>query len=191
MSQVYFWEDDYCSIELLPVENYEFCVEQAKRITEFAKAHGAGKGYTDVIAREENPIPLRNKSIPKTSLEDVLSGLLTRYEKVLYYSGSSFVEDTCTRSYGFDDLVIVFFEDRDGIISNIWLNLDTRTEESQTKANDVLFALSELEDLLIADWGWCFISKLSDQTSIKQYLEKRFEVFAANKVTLSSGEQTT
>lgn len=42
MPSIYFHEDDFCQIEILPIENLGFCLKQAGCIEEFAKTHKSG-----------------------------------------------------------------------------------------------------------------------------------------------------
>lgn len=63
MSKIrYFHEDDYCQVEILPVENLSFYKRQAREIEDFADEHREGVGFTDMYVREKKPIPLFEKS---------------------------------------------------------------------------------------------------------------------------------
>ena len=74
MTEIYFHEDDYCQIEVLPVSNWEHCATQIGEIESFSEAHPApgGTGWTDMYVREENPFSLRDLGISRTTLASAL-----------------------------------------------------------------------------------------------------------------------
>ncbi len=55
MRESYFHEDDYCQIEILPIDNLKFCLKQAGKISEFSEKHQNGIGWDAMYVREENP----------------------------------------------------------------------------------------------------------------------------------------
>jgi len=178
MPALYYHEDDYCQIEVMPAQNRGFCERQAGMIDEFADAHRSGHGYTGMFSRSESPIPLSGLGIAKASLERLLDGVLPKTEEVL--TGYSTYLEACddTAAYGYSDNVAMFFDWNDGTIGNIWLVLDVRDEGDVAAARRMLAALSELGDLIIADWGWSFIESLADREGIDGYLRKRLAAFS-------------
>ena len=176
MRSIYFHEDDYCQIEILPVENLGFCLKQAGLIDEFSEEHKAGAGYTDMFIRGENPLSIYTKSIPVGVFEEALE-VAPKYDEV--FTGYSSYCEKCesTNAFGHQENVAVFYEEKDGFVKNIWLALDIYEDNDVSITYNMLTSLAKLGDFIIVDWGWGFIEELHDAARIKQYLQKRLEVF--------------
>jgi len=128
MTSIYFHEDDYCQIEILPIENLAFCMKQAGLINEFSNEHWTGAGWADMFVRAENPISLHEKKIPVALLEKTLGNVLPKFDEV--YTGYSSYREKCNHisAFGQNEDIVVFYDEKDGLVSNIWLTLDIRKE---------------------------------------------------------------
>ena len=177
MKSIYFHEDDYCQIEILPAENLGFCLEQAGLIDDFAENHRDGMGYTDVFVRNENPVSILDKKITKAVFEEVFESVFPRCDVI--YTGYGSYREKCkfTSAFGHDENVVIFYEWKDGFINNIWLTLDIRKEVDVEAANKLFTALSKLGDFIVADWGWGFIEKISSEKTL-QYIQSRLATFS-------------
>jgi hypothetical protein len=179
MTSIYYHEDDYCQIEILPVENLSFCLEQAGLIDEFAEAHKDkdGFGYTDAFVRSENPVQLHNNKIPYEAFEKAIIKIFPKYDEVTTGYSPYQEKNIITSAFGCDENVVVFCEEEDGVVKNIWLTLDVFTENDMELAGELFVVLSTLGDFIIADWGWSFIAEINDREKIEQYIQKRFDIF--------------
>ena len=178
MTRIYFHEDDYCSIEILPIENLEFCLKQAGLIADFSEKHKAEVGYTDIFALEKSPFSMQSKKIPKAVLEKAVQSILPKFDEV--FTGYGSYEEKCSHigAFGNNENVVIFYDEKDGFIENIWLNLNVYEAEDITIAKSLVHTLSKLGNFIIADWGWGFIEALHNCEQINQYLLNRLEVFA-------------
>ena len=174
MASIYFHEDDYCQIEILPVENLGFCLQQLGLIDEFAEEHRVGGGYTDMFVRETNPTSIYSKRIPTAIFESAFEGI-PKFDEV--FSGYSSYREKCkyTSAFGYNANVAVFYEEKDCFIDNIWLALDIDEEKDVSAACNILATLSKLGDFIIVDWGWGFVEKLGNTENIRPYLQKWIE----------------
>ena len=181
MTRIYFHEDDYCSLEILPVENLEFCLKQTGLIDDFSEKHKAEVGYTDVFVRDKNPVPLCSKKISETTLDERIKNIFPKFDEV--FTGYGSYEEKCNHigAFGNNEDVVAFYEVKGGFIENIWLNLNIYEANDVVIANNLLHSLSKLGDFIVADWGWSFIEKLSNSEKINQYLQKRLEVFSESR----------
>lgn len=177
MSSVYFHEDDYCQIELLPIENIEFCLKQTGLINEFANAHKEGNSYTDIYMREDNLISMHDKKILITLLENSLDGILPKFDEVCTGYSSYREKSKHTNAYGQDENVVMFYDSKDNFINHIWFTLDISKENDIMAAQDMFHALSKLGEFIIVDWGWDFVEKINILEKIESYLQKRLEAF--------------
>jgi hypothetical protein len=169
MRESYFHEDDYCQIEILPVNNLKFCLEQAGKISEFSEKHQNGIGWDAMYVREDNPKKLSELGITLQKLRDALSEILPEYDEV--YTGYSTSRVQCTNTYAFgqDNGETIFVEvNKSRIITSLWVS-DPMPE---------LLSLPKHERLLLADWGWEFICPLSNKIELENYLIERTKAFA-------------
>lgn len=173
MTSIYFHEDDFCQIEILPIENLGFCLKQAGCIEEFAKTHKSGIGYTDMYVRDETPLSLADKKIVPSQLKNALQGITKEFDEV--YSGYSSYREKCefTHAFGNDKNIVLFFDVKNGIVKNIWLTLDTDKEDDILTAKNIFSALSRIGSFIIADWGWSYIEDIGNHLEIEKYLRQR------------------
>jgi hypothetical protein len=163
MREVFFHEDDYCQIEVLPLENLRSCLEQAGAIEEFA-AHRTGAGWDAMYVRHENPITLETLRIPLADIRAKLSPTLAEYDEV--FTGYSSYRERCrnVRAFGNDESPTIFvgFGAND-LVTAIWCSYP-------------LIALQQLprfDELLLADWGWSIICPLQETPRLLTYLQER------------------
>lgn len=160
MRESYFHEDDYCQIEILPIDNLKFCLEQAAKISEFSEKHQNGMGWDAMYAREESPKKLLDLGITLQQLRDGLSEILPEYNEVYTGFGSSQIQCTNTHAFGQDNGETLFSEVNDSKkITSLWVS-DSMPE---------LLCLPKYDRLLLADWGWEFICPLSNKKQLESY----------------------
>ncbi|WPC42698.1 hypothetical protein [Clostridium sp. JS66] len=180
MRNIFFHEDDYCQIEILPKENYNYCLSQCGNIEDFANDHMDvnGLGYTDIYIRENNAILLSTLTLTKDYLKKCMENIFPKFDKVETGYSSYCIEDKNTCAYGFNENVIAFFDyDENDIVQNIWLILNIYEKNDIKSAEKLLHKLSETSDLLLVDWGWSEVYLLTDTESIGQYLGRRENIF--------------
>lgn len=163
MRDVYFHEDDYRQIEILPIDNLSFCIKEIGDIEKSASENFDGFGYKDIHIREENPSELISLSISENELEDKLSAHLPKYDNV--YTGYSSYREQCTGTFAFgkDDQETIFYETSNGNCSAIWVS-DPLEE---------LLYLPYLEKLLFVDWSWGFVCPLIESKKYLEYINNR------------------
>lgn len=176
---IYFHEDDYGQIEILPAENKEFCMSQAGLIEEFAEEHRVGAGFTDMYVRQENPLSLKEKKLAKADLERALQPYLPYYDTV--YTGYSSYRELCqsTHAFALNDNIAVFYSVEDNIVDDLWLAMTPMTKEEADVAQKVLEAIGDLGELIIADWSQGVVESLQDREAVTGYLAETFAWFNA------------
>ena len=75
MRKIYFHEDDYCQLEVLPLAARQFCLQEMGEIDAFAEEHREGPFYTDMYLREESPETLLQLNLRPEQLAEALAFL--------------------------------------------------------------------------------------------------------------------
>ena len=160
MKEVYFHEDDYCQIELAPIENEEFIKQEIDAINGFFEEHKVpnGIGWTEMYMRKEPQRTLKDLKISIKEFDENIGNLIGKYDIV--YSGYSTYREECksTNGYG-DDQVKFFIEHNEGIITNFWFDFLLADEDTAIKLNDILKLITNHYDLLFVHWPWGFYSR--------------------------------
>ncbi len=177
MRETEFHEDDYCQLELLPEANWDFCAREMSEIDRFAAEHRDAAGWTDIYVRKDNPHPVSELQIDRESLASAIQPGMPPFDRVL--TGYNFdCEARNTLAFGPNYHVTLFAEHDDaGIVSAIWLDLAPRTSTDASTALNAFRAFSQWP-LVLADWGWSVLLRISDSDALARYLAKRVDVFS-------------
>src|SRR5689334_6677593 len=127
MKEIYFHEDDYCQIEILPISNWRHCAEQMGEIETFSEAHKApgGVGWTEMYMRPDNPVSLSQAKLSLDSFKRALSSKTEEFGPV--YTGYSSYRERSNNTVAFSpspDVVLFADHNDESIIEHIWLSLD-------------------------------------------------------------------
>ncbi len=176
MRSVHFHEDDYCQIEAIAMENFEWAVEEARKIDEFSAAHRAGLGWDAMYLRTEPPLGLKNRGITTEAFTTAVSPHLPQFHRVTTGYSTHVEEIRTAIAFGIDNDVAMFAEHRNGIVVSMWFALSLLDEERIETVLAALTALSEF-DLALADWGWTRIIPMKDENALREYLRQRVVTF--------------
>jgi hypothetical protein len=167
-----FWEDDYCQIEIVPVENKAFILKQAKEIDRFAESSRTNYGYTETFERGTMPVQTLSKEIRADYLEQSLLGFQFAKAKHIRYENSKILNcDTGkTKAFGFSNFT-VFFDIEEEFVKNIWVHIGLIVSVTQFDLIETAFyTLGEECALILIDWNSSELFDLSDKTHIQKYL---------------------
>jgi hypothetical protein len=169
---VYFHEDDYCQIEILPLSLWTYCVDEMKKIEEFSDAHKLDLGWSDIYIREELPESLAEFSISLEAFKKGVEETLTPYRQVSTGYSSHVEECRNCFAWGLADREFTIFADIDSenSINNIWLEIGCLTDANLPPVLDVFNNLPRSNDLMIADWRWSKAAQIADKNRLRSYL---------------------
>ena len=171
MRSVYFHEDDYCQVEILPVAAQEYCLDEMKRIGEFAAAHRDGLGFTDVYMRANVPQSLASLDIPLVDLRSAIDDKLSPFDRV--FTGYSSHRERCRTVYawGSGELAALFAEVGDGdVIKAMWVSLYGLSADRVDAWCRAFASLPHSSKLVLADWNSCEVVPLEDEAAMTAYL---------------------
>lgn len=166
---VYFHEDDYCQIEILPLTAKKFCLKQIGEIDEFVDKHSEEFGFSYMYVRDESPHSIREVEISQEKIADVLDFLPEFDEVDSEYL--RWIEDSePVFSRGIDNHTAVFWEkDENGIISAMWLGMYI-VPENRDVWYRILTVLGSIASLLLVDWCAGICVDLTDTKEIENYI---------------------
>lgn len=163
---IFYHEDDYCQIEIVPKENLSDLIKQADNIADFS----AENGYSDIYVREENKVSLKSREIDKTELEKLLTELGTeKHTEVITGYGSEYrVKSENTIGFG-KEYSAVYFDFENDKVKNIWITNLFGLNHDQVV--DVFSKIGEKWNLVLMDWSSSELIDLTNKEMIKKYLK--------------------
>lgn len=173
-NRLYFHEDLYGQVELLPRDNFSELEDENRRIRDFAENHSDGFGFTDIYVRESQRTKTSDRQIPIADFEKVLLECgFQKYSNVYSINGSQ--EGLCRNTLGFKlDSSVVYCDFEQGLIKNIWLDNFRFSYSSDRKEQLIngLFLMGEKWDLILNDWDLAETFDLKSKTEIERYIRE-------------------
>ncbi|MDE6425689.1 MAG: hypothetical protein K2K89_06095 [Ruminococcus sp.] len=168
---VYFHEDDYRQIEILPLSAEKFCLKQIGEIFGLTEKHNEEYGFSDMYIRNENPHSIREVGISHEKISEVLDFLPEFDEVTSEYL--CWIEDSKpVFSMGIDNDTAVFWEkDENDIISAMWLGMYIVPENCHTWQK-ILTVLGNTAPLMLADWNAGICIDLTNAREIENYIRR-------------------
>jgi hypothetical protein len=170
---VYYHEDSYRQIELIPEKNY---FKTLNDIDNLPLVPNDQYGYAISIQRDEHLIKTESLKIPLLEINDLLSPLsLNFFQEVKTGYSNQYKIKRNTIAFGFER-VGIFIESDEGIVVNIWLCLSPEFKQSKTSDNllNALHLIGDKYGLVLIDWDEESVIRLSFIQSVKNHLQEVF-----------------
>lgn len=171
---VFFHEDSYKQIELIPEQNYFKALNDIDKLPSNSDAQ---YGYAVSVQRDKHLIQTESLKISLQEIISLLSPIsLSFFQEVKTGYGNQYKIKEDTIAFGFERLG-VFIEFNAEIVTNIWLGLSIEFKNSKTPNNllDALHYMGDKYNLVLVDWDEESVVRLSFIQSIKNYLIETFE----------------
>jgi len=171
------WEDDYCQIVIVPLENTAYVLKSIAEIEPLSEASRTDFGFTEVFEHGEMPITTISEEIRI----DYLTGLLTSFEferaKNIDYNGDKIIDCTTaqTKAFGFSSFTL-FFETEGEFVKHIWLSISELVSLAEISVEklelikSVLYRLGEECEMILVDWNSMELIDLRNRYQINNYL---------------------
>lgn len=166
---LFFYEDDFCQVELVPRQNLPFLTNEIQIVNQFAAEHSSEHGYTSTYLRNDPPVELETKQIHAALFEETvkISGLERAVAVVTGY-GSNYREE-CKDTVGYSKgYAAIYYSHNNGMVKNVWItnyfiiNKDRFTE--------FLLQCGLKWDLLLVDWNTSVVIDICNREEIEKYL---------------------
>ena len=151
-NEIYYHEDDYCQVEMLPSESLTWCTAQMDQIEESSVKNWSGNGWDEMFIREPEPIKIAQRNIVILQAVKDLCPPLDFYDKV-FTGYSSYREVSKQTVAAISDIDSRVFISSDGdVISKIWLQINDNFGD--LKCRNALIEFMASHRLFIVDWGF-------------------------------------
>jgi len=168
------WEDNYCQIEIIPVENKTQVINSFNQIEQLISKNENENGFTEIYERDKSEFSTLKKQIKISNFENILqNSKLIKADRIKYENSRMInCEDGNSKAYGISDFAI-FYDIKENIVNNIWIDYQNfNSENFRYFEENILETLSEIGtkyNLMLVDWNRLEIIDLKNKIEIKKY----------------------
>lgn len=172
VTSIYFHEDDYCQVQLLPKEDQDHLSAEEAKVREVAEKNFTGYGFSNIHVPTKEPISLSSRRINTAEIDNML--LAQRFKRITtVFSGSMSDRAVAQETLAFKCGSYVLYYDQDnGTVRSIWLDLFGKA--SSANRADLINALHLIGtrwNLVLMHWSWSSLVDLSAKHSIEEYFD--------------------
>jgi hypothetical protein len=167
---IFYHEDDYRQVEIVPNDNLAELEEESKKVNNFATEHFDSSGYTDIYVRnDDNKTELKQLLIKPKDVEQKLEIIgLERIPNVTTGYGQTYREphkDCIAFVMGYS---AIYYDFKDEIVNSIWLT--NHWSMDRKRLSECLHEIGKKWNLLLQDWNLTETVDLNDKQAIDDYL---------------------
>jgi hypothetical protein len=172
---VFFHEDDYCQIELLPIQNLLAKRNETDFTQDYSEHNLTENGFINITSRNQTIYPLHKLNISHDQFENILR------EDSLFYFDNVFTGYSTQRllkkkiyGFGFENY-IVYFETKNKIIVKSWIDYNILSDTLNIypeKLQNSLLKLGELFNLILIDWNEFITIILKNKADLMEYIKE-------------------
>ncbi|OWA35212.1 hypothetical protein B9G55_11115 [Saccharibacillus sp. O16] len=169
---LFFHEDDYAMLELIPTNRQDQMAVELEQIRTFADEHRTEGGYTDLYVHQSDPKELAGLRIPLAKVERAIASFAAPYDQVITGYGSSYrVECQNIRAFGPNEETVLLCEHEQGMIHKAWMLLNIEDREQYEWTLKLLHTLAGIAPLVLADLMWGVQVELCNEEAVRGYLD--------------------
>lgn len=171
---IFFHEDFYRQIELIPQENY-FTI--LSNVNNNSLEYEDGNGFVSISERGEQKIKTEELNILFESVKQKLEKfIIEKYDVVKTGYNNTITIKENTVALGFERIAIFFELTITGIIKNIWLcqSIDLPKISISNNLLNSMVILGKEYNLILVDWNEEVAIRLSVTNTVMTYLRENF-----------------
>jgi hypothetical protein len=162
-------EDDYLMLELLPKENLDFIKSETARINDFGQQHFNGHGFTEITSIGEKPFNTAEKLIDISELVEIISNFGLHKVVQFHMQGVGLLQGE-SAPFGFgSNTFAIMCEQRNNLLTDIWITGRTVGDEEKNKLIEVLFQLGQTFDFIAVNWYSGEYYNMAERSSVEQF----------------------
>ena len=173
---VFFYADNYCRFEVVPVENLLTSHKDDNHIPQFAEKTFTGHGFLKCTCRDELPYPIGNMNIHKKEFKALIKCNALYYFDTVYTGSADERElNRNTRGFGFENYLLYYRFNDDDMISTCWLDYNPLSETLNTypeRLQHTLHQIGHTYGLVLIDWDDCQTVNLANKHALESYMQE-------------------
>lgn len=170
MKELFFHEDFYCQVQLLPMSAMRPYEAEMAKIDEFAGAHWDGTAWTSIYLRDDYSMYLSSLGIRIQDIGDKLDLILERVDAI--FTGYSTYREQCndTQGWVFPNGCGLLADYRsDGIVQHIFLVKEPPDVTSLERFKNAIEVLGSHSQFVIADWNKDILVPCFNDYKLRRY----------------------
>jgi hypothetical protein len=172
---VFFHEDNYCQIELLPIQNLFSKNNEADVTKERSEEALTDDGFITIFSRAETKYPLDKLNINITDFETELKQYALFDIKNVYtgYSSQRLLKNNI-HCVGFENYIL-YHEFNNNIVTKAWLDYNAFSDTLNSYPESLQSALLKLVltyDLILVDWNELITVILKNESAVTNYIKE-------------------
>jgi len=172
---VFYHEDNYRQIDILPIQNIFSVQQEADKISELSEEDYTGDGFLKAYAISQTKYPLEKLNINRRVFEALLKEDSLFYFDEVYTGYSSYTElKKDTYAFGYENYVI-YYTVLNNIVTAIWVDynfLSDTLNERPMRLKTTLYKIGVLYKLMLVDWNQDISVDLSKEIGISSYIKQ-------------------
>ncbi len=168
----FYWEDNYCQIEIVSKKNIDTIKSTIKLIDKFHENKESENGFNEIFIREKLPFPTLKEYIQVYDFEKLLSEKGFQKANQISYDGYKVIDCSPNTSNAFSlSSFNIFYDCNKEFVNNVWISTSLIVSIDQfKKISETLFELGEGYELVLIDWNSSDLVDLTKKNQLKDYL---------------------
>lgn len=166
---LFYHEDDYCMIELTPIENIASLTEESETINAKSEKNFEGSGFSDIHIIKDDRVGIDVRKITPEDMEQIINKTGFKKAAIVTTGYGQTYRERPGNTFGFGkDYAAIYFSTKKGYVDKVWFtNPNSMDEEKLTLC---LSEFGEKWNLVLMDWFQTRIVNLADRKDIDKYL---------------------
>ena len=176
MRELYFHEDDYLQVEMVPVSALGHCTDEMRESDGFLATHWDGNAWTRMYLRLDYSAYLKRLGISIHEIAPKLDSILERVDEV--FTGYSTYRERCsnTKAWVFPcGCGLLADYDAEGVVKHLWLVREPPDVEHFGKFKEVVGVLEAYSQFIIVDWPKEHLLQCADDDRMRRYFIDPFD----------------
>lgn len=176
--EVFFHEDDYKQIDIIPEENY-FEAKASSNEIQPNKGQSSEYGFEKCFERKPETIKLIDKKIPFSEIQEILDRYSIDFvERVNTGSGSKSELAKNIVAWGFAEHDILLENSEEGLVKTIFIGNPHLINSQESVGNflEALYKIGNTYNLILVDWNLQLIFRIKLFENVNKFLN-RYDVY--------------
>lgn len=175
LDPVFYHEDNFCQIELVPIQNLLAERHETNYIKQYSEQNFTNDGFINIFSRTQIQYSLANLSINHNVFKSILKNdYLYYFEEV--YTGYASLEilKPNVHGLGFENYIL-YYEFQADIIVKMWLDYNLLSDTLKVYPEKLKLAFYKLGityNLILLDWNELIAVDLKNETALVNYVRE-------------------